>query len=294
MSHLRPRRRRLAAILAAAVVTAAVAAQLGAAAGVAAPQVSSNWSGYAVTGTNAIGAPVKYTSVTGTWTVTPAKCGATSAGFASAFWVGLGGYLPSSQKLEQAGTDADCDDSGKPDYYAWYELVPKPSIDLPQKVMPGNVITTTVTIVSPTRVVLVIVNHTRHWKVTKDLSTENPDTTSAEWIAEAPSLCNRNTCSILPLANFGSMSFAKLSAVGDGISGTVADTAWTVEPIDLVPKSQRAILQGRRPVQTTGFGHIDSVGGAEPAVPTPDGTTFAVNYQANPKLVAGSTPVPVG
>ena len=48
---------------------------------------------------------------------------------AAAFWVGLGGYNANSQALEQAGTASDCDaTSGEPSYYAWYELVPDPSV----------------------------------------------------------------------------------------------------------------------------------------------------------------------
>ena len=51
--------------------------------------VSPNWSGYVATGTPS--SPVKYTSVTGTWTVPTATCAARDAGAFSTVWVGLGG-----------------------------------------------------------------------------------------------------------------------------------------------------------------------------------------------------------
>src|SRR6202035_4857012 len=93
---------------------------------------SSNWSGYAVTSPTST--PVSYSSVTGTWTVPTATCGATDAGASSAVWVGIGGYSLTSQALEQTGTDADCNESGNPTYYAWYELVPADPVNLTAKV----------------------------------------------------------------------------------------------------------------------------------------------------------------
>jgi Peptidase A4 family len=255
--------------------------------------VSSNWSGYAVTGTNdATGAPVAYTSVTGTWTVKPAVCGPSAAGFASAFWVGIGGYLPSSQELEQIGTDADCDDSGKPVYYAWYEIVPANAVNLDpltHRVYPGNVITTSVNITGQHTVELQITNRTRHWHFTKFIQVGQVDTSSAEWIAEAPSLCSRNSCEILPLANFGSMSFANVAATGDGTNGTIGAPTWTSTSIQLVPKAGRAILPGPdKPAAKQGFGSFASTSGATPATPTPDGSNFAVNWVA--KAHVSTTP----
>src|SRR5271165_3522741 len=82
--------------------------------------VSTNWSGYAVTGANG-----SVTSVTGSWVVPPATC--TEAGGSKAyasFWVGIDGWNSSS--VEQTGTDSDCS-SGKPLYYAWYEFYPQAS-----------------------------------------------------------------------------------------------------------------------------------------------------------------------
>jgi hypothetical protein len=54
-------------------------------------QVSSNWAGYALTGTNSSGAPTTYTNVVGSWVQPKVTCTARQPSY-SAFWVGLGGF----------------------------------------------------------------------------------------------------------------------------------------------------------------------------------------------------------
>src|SRR6201993_251117 len=93
---------------------------------------SSNWSGYAVTGS-------RFTSVSSSWTEPTATC---SAPAYSSFWGGLDGDTPNT--VEQLGTDADC--SGKtPEYYAWYEMYPKYPVNLSNTVRPGDKLTASVT-----------------------------------------------------------------------------------------------------------------------------------------------------
>ncbi|MGH1552821.1 G1 family glutamic endopeptidase [Streptomyces sp. L7] len=75
---------------------------------------STNWSGYAATGSTGA-----YTSVTSSWTQPTVTCG--SATTYSSFWVGLDGY--SNSALEQTGTEADCI-GGKATYGAWWEVLP--------------------------------------------------------------------------------------------------------------------------------------------------------------------------
>src|ERR1035438_4845265 len=88
---------------------------------------STNWSGYAVTGTS-------FTSAEGSWIVPTATC--TSGTQYASFWVGIDGY--SSSSVEQTGTDSDC--SGKtPQYYAWYEFYPNPSFEISSlAIKPGD------------------------------------------------------------------------------------------------------------------------------------------------------------
>jgi hypothetical protein len=251
------------------------------AASVVAPSTpSSNWSGYAVTSPTSTA--VDYTSVTGTWTVPTATCGPNDAGASSAVWVGLGGYSLTSQALEQTGTDADCDETDTPSYYAWYELVPANPVNLSAKVMPGDTITTSVNILpsttgGPTMVELQVKNRTRHWTVTKKLVPTALDTSSAEWITEAPSDCSAYNCVPVPLANFGSVTIGNIAAKGDSLGGTLTNPSWNVYPISLVPSSSRGHFAG--PDRFGGFG--GSTAGATPGSISTDGRDFTVSWLAD-------------
>ena len=179
-----------------------------------------------------------YTSVTATWKEPTVTCGAEDAGESSAFWVGLGGASQTSQALEQTGTSADCDaTTGRPSYYAWYELVPADSVTIKLIVHPGDTITTSVNVLAGTTIELQVKNRTRHTTFTTKLPYATPDLTSAEWIAEAPSACdNANNCRQIPLSNFGSVSFTKIAALGNAVGGTLtANPGWTSTAISLVP-----------------------------------------------------------
>ena len=68
---------------------------------------SSNWAGYAVSGSGTGTTPTSFTAVSGSWVQAAATCTAGSPGY-SAFWVGLGGFATGSRTLEQIGTEADC------------------------------------------------------------------------------------------------------------------------------------------------------------------------------------------
>src|SRR5262249_54810588 len=187
--------------------------------------VSSNWSGYAVTGVGSTATvastSMSFMDVTGTWTQPAATC-TPGQSTSAAIWVGLGGYTVGSNALEQTGTSADCNSAGKATYYAWYELVPATSVTLKLKVFPGDKITATV-LVKGTDVLVQVKNRTRHTSFTKHLQMEDPDMTSAEWIAEAPSECTATgLCRTVPLTNFGSVTFSKIAALGNGHGGTLS------------------------------------------------------------------------
>src|SRR2546430_635897 len=85
--------------------------------------ISANWAGYAVAATDGVpatsadgsattAAPASFTSVTGTWRQPRATCTAGSVGFSSV-WVGLGGFSPGSEAIEQIGTEVDCTGGGR-------------------------------------------------------------------------------------------------------------------------------------------------------------------------------------
>ena len=214
-------------------------------------EVSSNWAGYAVTGANPDGTPTTYTDVTGSWVQPTITCTRGNRSY-SAFWVGLGGFSSNSQALEQLGTESNCDGQGHPAYDAWWEIVPAPSTPLKLKINPGDSITAAV-LVKGTEVTLQLTNNTRRTRATKRISVAAPDLTSAEWIAEAPSTCtSAGQCTPLPLANFGSVSFAHSAATDATHAGTINDPAWNPTAIELAEQSTANPSFMRQPTSPSG------------------------------------------
>lgn len=176
---------------------------------------STNWSGYAAYNAT-------FTDVKGTWVQPTATCNSNGAKYAS-FWVGLDGYKSSS--VEQLGTDSDCANKNRPVYYAWWEMYPNPSNQISGfAVRPGDTITAEVS-----RVAMVYTLSLTNITTGKTFSTTQTSTaanTSAEWVAEAPSSCFI-FCRVLPLANYGTMTFTGASATSGtakSISGYTNDS----------------------------------------------------------------------
>ena len=201
--------------------------------------VTANWGGYVVTPpVDALtGVSGTFSTVSGTWVQPTARCGSASAGTptASAFWIGLGGNSQTSSALEQIGTEVDCSSAGRPHYLAWYELVPALSKPIKLVVSPGDRISASV-IVSGTQVTVAMSNVTRGTSFSRVLHMAAPDTTSAEWIAEAPSACTTSTtdCRQAPLTNFGTVHFTGSSLTdGNGHTGPISDPAWSATALTL-------------------------------------------------------------
>jgi hypothetical protein len=257
---------------------------------------SENWSGYVASAASG----KSFSSVSSSWVQPTASC-SSGSGYA-AFWVGLGGSgsgsgsssaasaygggpgasavsgqstgSGQSEALEQAGTEADCTSSGQATYFAWYELVPAAPVRLGLTITPGDHISTRVG-VSGTSVTVNMSDTTSGQSVTKTLTMSNPDTSSAEWIAEAPSSCGQSAtnCSPLPLANFGSVNFSGTTATtSDGHTGPISDPAWTATQV---------VLQGG----AGGFGgpqftsaDASSGAGATPSSLSSNGQSFSVAW----------------
>jgi hypothetical protein len=162
---------------------------------------SSNWSGYsAING--------RYTSVSASWRQPSATC--TSASTYSSFWVGLDG--DGSSTVEQTGTSADCS-GGVPRYYAWYEMYPKFPVNLSIAVRPGDSLTGSVTTDGGGHFTLTIRNNTTGQSYTTSQRLNRARLASAEVIAEAPS----SSGGVLPLTNFGTVSFSSATVNGQPI-----------------------------------------------------------------------------
>jgi hypothetical protein len=199
-------------------------------------QNSTNWAGYAVSGEDPLtGEPISYRAVSGAWTQPRLTCRPGEATY-SAFWIGLGGFAGQADALEQVGTSAECSPSGRAVHYVWYELIPEPSVRTRLKVAPGDRLAAVV-VVDGTAVTMRIRNLTRRTIFTKRATVAEPDVSSAEWVAEAPSGCSSlGRCHILPLADFGTVTFTGASAVTTaGASGHVLGP-WTETQIQLAPE----------------------------------------------------------
>jgi len=184
--------------------------------------VSQNWAGYVAGGNT-------FSRVSGTWTQ-PSASSATQ-GY-SAVWVGLGGTSGGSQSLEQIGTSADYV-NGTAEYYAWYELLPSAQVRLGLSVHPGDRISASVS-VSGRAVTVSLADKTTGGSVVKTLSMDSPDTSSAEWIVEAPAAeVSPGGYTILPLADFGTVTFSNASATAGGHTGAVSDSHWSATEVQL-------------------------------------------------------------
>jgi hypothetical protein len=230
---------------------------------------STNWAGYAVHRTH-----VHFRSVYGAWVQPTASCVRGYPTY-SAMWVGLGGYSTSSQALEQIGTETDCTSSGKVSQSAWYEMVPSASRNLSLHIHAGDSMAAQVT-VSGTTTTLTLSDHTTHQSTTKRVRTSVLDTTSAEWILEAPSACtDSGTCTTLPLADFGNAEFTRSSVVSTtGHTGTITDHTWGTTSIRLLTGGG-----GRRQfVVYRGVG--SAIGTATPSALTALGSAFSLAFAA--------------
>jgi len=167
---------------------------------------SSNWSGYAATGS--AGA---FTSVSSSWVQPTLTC--TSKTTYSSYWVGLDGY--SNSALEQTGTEADCI-GGRAEYGAWWEVLPASESDYSVTVEPGDSLTASVVDNSNGTFTMKLTDSTEGWSksTTADGSSGYQDS-SAEVIAEATDVNG----SIAKLSDFGTVDFTGATADGSALSG---------------------------------------------------------------------------
>ena len=139
---------------------------------------SSNWSGYAISGTG-------FHSVSGTWKV-PTVIAPTSHKRKNAFsgtWVGIDGF--NNSHLIQAGTEQDWTHR-KAFYQAWWEILPAAETPIPTSIVtvhPGDSITVTITQGTP-KWTITLADNTTHRSFTTHQSYGGP-MNSAEWIHEA-------------------------------------------------------------------------------------------------------------
>ena len=186
---------------------------------------STNWSGYAVTGSSGSVSIAK-----GSWTVPPIQGSCPSTNQYSSFWVGIDGF--NSGTVEQTGTDSDCQ-NGAPTYYAWFEFYPHPSFLINgMTITPGDHITAQASF-SGRSFTVTITDTTTGASFSTSSRVRSAQRSSAEWIAEAPS----SSGGVLPLADFGTVSFSADTATLNGGTGTIGSFGSNVQVITMVSNS---------------------------------------------------------
>lgn len=190
---------------------------------------STNWSGYAEDSTNGA-----YTSVSTTWIQPAVSCSVTPNSYA-AFWAGLDGF--SSGSVEQDGTLAECVGSGGRHgsqtalYSAWYEMYPNPMVTIKEPVAVGDTLTATVTEQGAGLFNLYLVDQpasgTGGWNYETSATLSSAALSSAEAIAEAPS----SNSGVLPLADFGLVTFTSTS-----VNGTAMAAGPNTDSIEMVSR----------------------------------------------------------
>lgn len=175
----------------------------------AAAMTSVNWAGYA-----AAGAAGQFTSVSTSWTQPTVTCGATNT--FSSFWVGLDG--DGTNTVEQTGTEADCS-NGTAAYSGWWEMFPNAPVFYQNPVAPGDAMSASVTANGNGNFTLTLTDATQNWTQSTQQTNANAQLGSAEVIAEAPS-----NGTVLPLSNFGTVSFSNALVNGAAIANSGAAT----------------------------------------------------------------------
>ena len=214
---------------------------------------SSNWSGFAVKGSD-------FTYAKGAWHVPEVDCTKTPNTY-SAFWVGIDGATDGT--VEQTGTASDCNGT-TPSYYAWYEFYPAGSVVISMAISPGDVMGASVTYADG-EFTIGIHNHTTGAEYHNTQTVSGAKRTSAEWIAEAP--CCTSGGGVLPLADFVVANFGE-DYNSDPGTNYATDSAVSDGPISAFGSNVESITM------------VYSGGNkAVPTVLTSDGTSFRVDWK---------------
>ena len=229
-------------------------------------RTSYNWSGYVISsGAGSV------TDVNGSWVVPTVSCPPSSNSY-SAFWVGIDGW--SDGTVEQTGTDSDCQ-GGLPTYYAWFEFYPaEAALVSGVTVGAGDVISASVSCQASGLECTVSITDFTTGQTSSYTQAfgpgSGPQMTSADWIAEAPSMSSGG---ILPLADFGTVQFGQDSTgVAPSNSATVAGASG---PIGSFGPAVVEVFM------------LDSDGSAQaqPSELSADGTSFSVAWSSGSRAV---------
>ena len=188
---------------------------------------ASNWGGYAVE--TSLTSPQRnaVSAVHGSWKI-PTVSASTSANTYSALWVGIDG--DSDNTVEQLGTEQDWTPDGQTNY-VWFEMYPHRGYYITGfPIEPGDTFSAAVNYAGGELFILSITNVTKGvaYTVPTRYTKMKALRESAEWIVEAP-----YQGGVLPLADFGTVSFSNCSATVNGVTGAINNPAWQYDPITM-------------------------------------------------------------
>ena len=232
---------------------------------------STNWSGYAVTGSSG-----SVTSAYGSWKVPAVSSGASgTTTYYSAFWVGIDGF--SSSTVEQVGTMSETRGTTVSNY-AWFEFYPSPMYQITSlTIKPGDAISASVAYTGSSggsgrgffdrqssTFTVTITDVTTGKSYTTTGTVNNAARSSAEYIAEAPSSYR----GVLPLANFGTVNY------GADYTGVTATCYATINGVNGPLGSFGTAVQSITMVTSAGATK------ASPSALSTDGTSFQVTWKS--------------
>jgi hypothetical protein len=235
---------------------------------------SNNWSGYNQGALEQGGKT--FHSIAGNWTVptaTPRKSGEAEY---SATWIGIGGgcvdaaCTATDGTLIQDGTSQDIDSTGRASYYAWWELIPAPSVNLSScspdascTVAAGDHMTSSIASAANGLWTMSMADTTRGWTWSMTISYSSTEG-SAEWIEETPVVIDSSgKVTVGPMPNLSTTNF-DLSTTNGASAGLKSS-----EQIQLVDLNRTVI--------------------ATPSAPDPDGDGFNVCTYAGSCAAPGSS-----
>jgi hypothetical protein len=153
-------------------------------------RTSGNWFGY-VQGTLEKAGNPTFKNISGIWTVPTASQHVSGQAENSSTWIGIGGgcvdinCLATDNTLIQAGTEQDVAANGSTSYYAWYEIIPAPSLRTNLVVHPGDRIKGQIGEPTPGIWNITLTNLTTGGKFHTTLPYSSTNLT-AEWVDETP------------------------------------------------------------------------------------------------------------
>ena len=179
---------------------------------------SDNWSGYNQGALEQGGKT--FHSISGTWTVPTASAHKAKEAEYSATWIGIGGgcvdagCITTDATLIQDGTGQDVDSAGRATYYAWWEIIPAPSVNLSGcspdpncTVAAQDQVTSTIASAANGLWSMSMSDVTRGWTWSMSIGYSSTQA-SAEWIEETPVvLDNSGNLTIGPMPNLTGTHF---------------------------------------------------------------------------------------